>query len=213
MSIKAIYFDMGGVLLPLDMGRCVKAYREIAGFTDADKYLDPCHQHGFFLDIESGKMGLEDFFTECLSHCAPGTTRETVMYCQSRFFGTPKPDDVAFVKEIGQKYDVYMLSNNNPVSMLLHIPNFENAGLPLDKSFKRLFFSHEMHLLKPHPEIYLRAMAESGHSAGECLFIDDSQRNVDGAIAVGMHAVLFRPDKDNLRALVTSTLDELNAKA
>lgn len=206
MEIKAIFFDMGGVLLPLDMGRCVRAYREIAGFKDADKYLDPCHQHGFFLDIESGKLDLEGFFTECLSHCAPGTTRETVMYCQSRFFGTPKPEDVAFVKEIGQKYDVYMLSNNNPVSMLLHIPNFANAGLPLDTSFRKLFFSHEMHMMKPDPDIYLEAISESGHEPGECLFIDDSQRNVDGAIAVGMHAVLFRQDTDNLRDLVTKAL-------
>lgn len=210
--IKAIFFDMGGVLLPLDMNRCVKAYKEIAGFEDADKYLDPCHQHGFFLDIEAGRMDLETFFEVCISHCAPGTTRETVMYCQSQFFGTPKAEDVAFVKELGQKYDIYMLSNNNPVSMLLHIPNFENAGLPLDKSFKKLFFSHEMCLLKPDPEIYLQSIAGSGHKAEECLFIDDSQRNVDGALAVGMHAVLFRQDTDNLRELVTRTIKELDAQ-
>ncbi len=69
--IKAVFFDMGGVLLPLDMGRCIKAYREIAGFKDIDKYLDPCHQHGFFLDIEAGRMDLETFYAECLSHSAP----------------------------------------------------------------------------------------------------------------------------------------------
>lgn len=204
--IKAIFFDMGGVLLPLDMGRCIKAYREIAGFKDIDKYLDPCHQHGFFLDIEAGRMDLESFYEECLKHCAPGTTRETVLRCQAEFFGTPKPEDVAFVKEIGEKYDIFMLSNNNPLSMLLHVPNFEKAGLPLDKSFKKLFFSHLMRMLKPQPEIYLQAIAQSGYSAGECLFIDDSPRNVDGAIAVGMQALLFRPDTDNLRELVTGAL-------
>ena len=204
--IKAIFFDMGGVLLPLNMNRCIEAYRNIAGFKDIDKYLDPCHQHGFFLDIEAGRMDLETFYTVCASHCAPGTTRETIMRCQAEFFDTPRPEDVAFVKEIVHKYDIFMLSNNNPVSMILHIPNFENAGLPLDKSFKKLFFSHEMKLLKPDPEIYLRAIAESGYSAGECLFIDDSQRNVDGALAVGMHAVLYRPGVDDLRTLVTGYL-------
>ena len=208
MDIKAIFFDMGGVLLPLNMNRCVEAYRTVAGFKDVDKYLDPCHQHGFFLDIECGKMDLETFYKVCASHCAPGTTRETIMRCQAEFFDSPKPEDVALVKELGQKYDIYMLSNNNPVSMLLHIPNFENAGLPLDKSFKKLFFSHEMKLLKPDPEIYLRAIAESGHSAGECLFIDDSQRNVDGALAVGMHAVLYRPGVDDLRTLIMNELHQ-----
>lgn len=211
--IKAVFFDMGGVLLPLDMNRCIKAYREIAGFKDVDKYLDPCHQHGFFLAIEDGSLDYEGFMEECLRHCTPGTDRATVMYCQSQFFDTPKADDVALVKELSQSYDVYMLSNNNPVSMRLHIPNFEGAGLPLDKSFKKLFFSHELHMLKPNPEIYLTAIAGSGCKAEECLFIDDSQRNVDGAVAVGMHSVLFRPGTDNLRELVTGTLDRINQKS
>ena len=78
----------------------------------------------------------------------------------------------------------------------------------IDKSFKKLFFSHEMKLLKPDPEIYLRAIAESGHSVGECLFIDDSQRNVDGALAVGMHAVLYRPGIDDLRNLIMNELQQ-----
>lgn len=211
--IKAVFFDMGGVLLPLDMNRCIKAYREIAGFEDIDKYLDPCHQHGFFLDIEKGTLDYEGFMEECRRHCRPGTGRDTIMYCQSQFFGTPQPDDVALVKELSQVYDVYMLSNNNPVSMRLHIPNFEGAGLPLEGSFKKLFFSHEMRMLKPDPEIYLTAISESGCRPEECLFIDDSRKNVDGAIAVGMHAIHYRPGTDNLRTLVTGALDEINQKS
>ena len=35
MRIKAIFFDMGGVLLPLFPDRCMDAYRELAGFTPA----------------------------------------------------------------------------------------------------------------------------------------------------------------------------------
>ena len=211
MRIKAVFFDMGGVLLPLFPEKCMDAYRELAGFTDIEKYLDPCHQHGIFLDIEAGRMELDTFFKECLSHCRPGTTIETLYRCQEQFFGTPQQEDVSLVKELAQKYDVFMLSNNNAFSMQMHVPNFENAGLPLQTSFKKLFFSHEMKLLKPHPEIYLQAINGSGYKADECLFIDDSQRNVDGALAVGMHAVLYRPGAESLRTLVYDTLSELNS--
>ena len=205
MEIKSIFFDMGGVLLPLFPEKCMDAYREIAGFSDIADYLDPCHQHGLFLDIEAGRMDLDTFFSECLKHCRPGTTIEMLYRCQEQFFGTPRPEDVALVKELAQKYDVFMLSNNNAFSMQMHIPNFERAGLPLDKSFKKLFFSHEMKLLKPAPEMYLRAIEESGYKAAECLFIDDSRRNVDGAIAVGMNAVLLAPGA-SLRELVEANL-------
>ena len=196
---------MGGVLLPLDLHRCVEAYRNIAGFKDIDEYLDPWHQRGFFLDMEAGRIGMQEFLDECLRHCPPGTTKETLVRCHDQFFGTPAPDTVALVKELSLKYDVYLLSNNNELSMSLHIPNFARAGLPLDTSFKKMFLSHEMKLLKPDPQIYLRAISESGHTAGECLFIDDSQKNVDGALAVGMHAVLLPPGA-SLRPVVEKAL-------
>jgi putative hydrolase of the HAD superfamily len=196
---------MGGVLLPLHLDRVVKAYREIAGFRDIDQYIDPCHQHGFFLDMEAGRISLDEFIAECLKHCPPGTTREQIIRSHGQFFGTPAPEDVKLVKELGQKYDVFLLSNNNALSMLHHRPNFEQAGLPLDTSFKKMFLSHEMKLLKPDPEIYLQAIAGSGHQADECLFIDDSQKNVDGALAVGMHAALLPPGA-SLRSVVEANL-------
>ena len=203
--IRAIFFDMGGVLLPLHLDRCVEAYRTIAGFKDIGEYLDPCHQRGFFLDNEIGKYDRDGFIAECLKHCPPGTTADDIVRAHNQFFGTPAPDDVALVKELGQKYDIFLLSNNNALSMSLHIPNFEQAGLPLDKCFKELFLSHEMHLLKPDLEIYRQAIARSGHAADECLFIDDSQKNVDAGNAAGMHAVLLTPGA-SLRALVEANL-------
>ena len=203
--IRAIFFDMGGVLLPLHLDRCVEAYRSIAGFKDIGEYLDPCHQRGFFLDNEIGKYDRDGFIAECLKHCPPGTTADDLVRAHNQFFGTPAPDDVALVKELGQKYDIFLLSNNNALSMSLHIPNFEQAGLPLDKCFKELFLSHEMHLLKPDPEIYRRAIAESGYQPQECLFIDDSRKNVDAGNAAGMHAVLLSPGA-SLRALVEANL-------
>jgi len=208
--IKAIFFDMGGVLLPLFPDRCIKAYQEIAGFQDVDKYLDPCHHHGFFMDVEAGTIDTDTFIAECIRHCAPGTTRETILRCHDHFFGTPAPDDVALVKELSRDYDIFLLSNNNGLSMMLHEPNFERAGLPLDKSFKKMFLSHEMKLLKPNPEIYRRAIEESGYNADEILFIDDSQKNVDGGNSAGIHSILYHPGKDSLRTLVTDALQQLN---
>lgn len=196
---------MGGVLLPLYPDRCIKAYREIAGFTDIADYIDPCHQKGFFVDNEAGLMSLDEFISGCIAHSAPGTTRDTIIRCHEQFFGTPDPDNVALVKELALKYDVYLLSNNNALSMTLHRPNFEQAGLPLDTSFKKMFLSHELHLLKPAPEIYRIAIAESGCKPEECLFVDDSQKNVDGALAVGMRAVLL-PAGASLRQVVEAQL-------
>ena len=42
--IKAIVFDIGGVLIGLDLGRCINAFREDLGFDQITALLDPCHR-------------------------------------------------------------------------------------------------------------------------------------------------------------------------
>ena len=51
--------------------------------------------------------------------------------------------------------------------------------------------SGEIGLIKPDRRIYDRHAADFGLEPSASLFIDDSQKNVDGAIAAGWQAVLF----------------------
>ena len=51
-------------------------------------------------------------------------------------------------------------------------------------------------IMKPHPDIYQRALQRLGRAAAEALFIDDAPANVAGAVAVGLNAILFTPDMD-----------------
>jgi HAD superfamily hydrolase (TIGR01509 family) len=50
--------------------------------------------------------------------------------------------------------------------------------------------AHER-LIKPDPEIFDRFLRKTGCRAGDCVFIDDGQRNVAAARAAGMDAILF----------------------
>ena len=51
--------------------------------------------------------------------------------------------------------------------------------------------SCEEHLLKPEPEIYRRALHRWGLNADECVFVDDTQANIDGCQAVGIKGIRF----------------------
>ena len=50
-----------------------------------------------------------------------------------------------------------------------------------------------MKLLKPSREIYQEAVARIGLPAGEILFIDDNQTNVQAAREAGLQARLYIP--------------------
>ncbi len=57
--------------------------------------------------------------------------------------------------------------------------------------FRDIVVSGAERLMKPDAAIYELALRRFGLAAGEALFVDDRQDNVDGAAAVGMHAVTF----------------------
>ena len=67
--------------------------------------------------------------------------------------------------------------------------------------FDGMIISGEVRLLKPNPEIFHCFLNTYGLAADECLFIDDSIKNVDGAKAVGMDAVHFESPPQLARVL------------
>jgi putative hydrolase of the HAD superfamily len=59
------------------------------------------------------------------------------------------------------------------------------------KRFDARVWSYQLGIAKPDPEIYRHILKELGVEAGEALFLDDKQVNVDAALALGMKALLF----------------------
>ena len=59
------------------------------------------------------------------------------------------------------------------------------------KVFRNEFLSCRMKMMKPSREIFDAAAAEIGFPPEEILFVDDSQKNVDGALAAGWQSVLY----------------------
>jgi 2-haloacid dehalogenase len=55
--------------------------------------------------------------------------------------------------------------------------------------FRDILVSGREGVVKPDPEIYLRLLRRNGLDASACVFIDDSRKNADGALAVGMRAI------------------------
>ena len=52
--------------------------------------------------------------------------------------------------------------------------------------------SSEEHLIKPEPAIYQCLLDRYNLIPEECLFADDKPVNIQGAIAIGMHGIVFR---------------------
>ena len=204
--IKALIFDMGGVLVDLDIEDCKNAFRTGLDYYEIDDIIDACHQRGIYGELEGGTMTADEFRSIVLAGSRPGATVEDVNEAMSHILVGIAPYKAEMLKKLAQKYDLYMLSNNNPICLPYSSKMFDDAGVPLATTFKKCFFSFELKTLKPSPEFYTTVMKEIGLAPEEMLFIDDSQKNVDGAIAVGLPAVYYEPGTD-LEALMNEVLE------
>jgi len=80
-----------------------------------------------------------------------------------------------------------LLSNMHPAMIDYLRANFEW----LDQ-FDFITFSAEVHLIKPDRAIYEHTLRGLGLRAGETLFVDDREANIQAARELGIHAVRFR---------------------
>ncbi len=78
-------------------------------------------------------------------------------------------------------------------------PPFRAQEAAMFDRFRDIVVSGEEKLMKPDAAIYRLALDRFGVAAADAVFVDDRQANVDGAAAVGMHALLFT-GADRLRA-------------
>ena len=208
--IKAIIFDMGGVLVDLDIEDCKKVFKETLGYDDIDQIIDACHQKGIYGDLEEGTLSAEEFRSIVLAGSRPGSTPEMVDEAMSHILVGIQPYKVQMLKKLAQEYDLYMLSNNNAICLPYSRAMFADAGIPLEDIFKKCFFSFEMKALKPSAAFYKAVVEQIGLPAEEMFFIDDSQRTVDGSIAAGLPAVYYEPGTD-LEALIYGVLNKDHA--
>lgn len=188
---KAIVFDIGGVLVGLDLERGIRAFKEVLGYDRISQLLDPSHQKGIYGDFEGGLLSADEFRAKVLEESRPGSKPEDVDYCVRQILLDIKPETAAAVRSVYGRYPLYLLSNNNPIGMPNCLELMEKAGI--GGLYEDMFISSEMKMLKPSPEFYREAVRRIGLPPEEILFIDDSLTNVEAARAQGIDAKWLEP--------------------
>jgi putative hydrolase of the HAD superfamily len=92
------------------------------------------------------------------------------------------------LKQVGQNYRTFLLSNTNEI----HISRFhqdlkQDHGIEnLNGYFEEVYYSFETGFRKPEREIYELVLLENNLNASETLFIEDTEKNVIGAVEAGI---------------------------
>jgi putative hydrolase of the HAD superfamily len=195
--IKTIFFDLGNVIIPFDFKR---AYSKLQPLCDYPATEIPARMRGTDLvsRFESGQIAPRQFVKEFSALLELRINYDE--FCDlwtSVFLPEPLIQD-SLLANLGDRYPLMILSNTNPIHF-----HMLQANYPLLRHFDHCVLSYEVGVLKPHAEIYEKAIARAGCDAAECFFTDDLAVNVEAARKHGMDAVLFQSAaqlEDELRA-------------
>ncbi len=184
MTIKAIIWDVGGVLLRTEDFSSRDALAQELGLTR--QQIDQAVFHGVTGDAaQCGRIPLEQHWQ------ALGRTLQLdpagLSQFRRRFFAGDVLDQalVERIRGLRPRYKTAILSNA-----------FSDLRQWLDQwkiadAFDSVIVSAEVGVMKPHPHIYQAALDALDVAPQEALFIDDFTRNIAGAEALGMHAIHF----------------------
>lgn len=191
--IKAVIFDVGGVLLRTHDHGPRRALESELGLAEGETELLVFNsetatkaQSGAISDTEQWQWVGEEL----------GLSPERLAAFRHAFWSGDVLDEelVAYIRSLQPRYQTAILSNatDNPHNALTEA---------IADTFDLIVWSADEKVMKPDMSIYRRTLARLGREPAEAVFVDDSAANVAAAREVGMHTVHYRAGMDLPAAL------------
>lgn len=209
MAIKAVLFDMDGVLIE------AKEWHYEALNMALDLFGMPISRHDHLttfdglptrkkLEMLSLDRGLPVQLHEFINEMKQQYTIEMIhTRCKPRF---AQERALSALKAEGYKLAVCSNSVRNTVNLMM-----DRAGLA---SYLDIQISNEdVSKGKPDPEMYLKAMKHFGLSPDECLILEDNENGIKAARASGAHLLIVKEVSDTNLDAIRSRIEEINQTA
>ncbi len=196
-QIKTIVFDLGNVIIDLDIDRTWLSLKHHLGDNFFEKIKEIYPNGDVFIDFEIGVISEKTFFETLRAASEHPLSIRTLMEAWNAMLLTINPERFKMLTRLKEKYTIFLLSNTNET----HV-NFVDGYLQTvfgfsikefdARYFNRVYYSHLIHLRKPNINIYDFVINDAKISASETLFIDDNADNIKGVIKAGWHGYLHR---------------------
>lgn len=182
-SIRALFWDVGGVLLTNAWDHTQRSDALQRFQLDEREFHD---RHEMVVSsFERGKITLDEYLDRTVFYRPRTFSREAFRdYMLS--LSQPLPGMLEFARSLGDS-GKYLMATINNESRELNYYRMERFGLR--KIFRLFFSSCFVGLRKPERDIYRLALETTQIPADECCFIDDRALNLECAAQLGMQTI------------------------
>lgn len=194
MTIRAVFFDLGGVILRTEYQAPRQRLAERLNMTYED-LVRLVFENKSSQQASIGAISPEQHWDEVLRLMhLPADQKDIV---RNEFFGGDLLDVnlVDFIRSLRPGVKTGLISNAwLDLRDYITSQHFEDA-------FDEMIISAEVGVMKPDAGIYQMALESVGVSPNEAVFVDDTVRNVEGAKAVGMHGIQFKQPEEAIEEI------------
>ena len=194
MTIRAVFFDYGGVIQRTEFQapRQQLAERFSMDYDDIDKLVFGGESAQ---RASVGEIGEDVHWSQVLKRLKqPASELQTI---KDEFFGGDVVDHemVEFIRSLRGRFHVGLISNAWDGMR----PHLERTGLI--ELFETVIISAEVGVMKPEARIYHLALEQAQVKAGEAVFVDDMPANIAACESIGMKGILFKEPRVAMEAL------------
>jgi len=196
-QIKNIIFDLGGVIINLDIHKTIYKFNKLTE-TPFESVYSQIQQNQIFDLFDKGMITESDFFLEIKKLIKTNNNNQELIAAWNAMLLDFPLERLSLLETLKPKYRLFLLSNTNET----HINAFEadlfktSGSKNLEPYFEKVYYSCRMGMRKPDQIIFEEVLKENKLIAQETLFIDDTQQHVDGACKTGIHGRLLHKNKE-----------------
>lgn len=195
MLIKNIIFDMGGVIVDFVPMHFIEKHFPAENAETKQLLFTEIFSGRAWSEFDRGTASLEqtvEFICSRIPASLHDGLRSLVRHVPENML--PKTGMFELVSAIKERgHGIYLLSNTPKTFYDFY------ERIPAFRFFDGFVISADYLALKPEPEIYRVLFDKFALDPAQCLFIDDLERNIDGARAMGMRGYCF--DHGDVRVL------------
>jgi putative hydrolase of the HAD superfamily len=207
---KAIIFDLGNVLLPIDLMLTYQAFAAFSPLSESE-IATKIKEDELWVPYESGLQTDEEFRDFLRDRLALSCTDSAFDEAFSALLLSYHEGVYDWIASLRSNYHLILLSNTSSI----HAERFTQIALGpegqnLFSLFHQVYFSFDMGMVKPDPAIYQRVLSEQGFKPNEVLFFDDNLANIQSANKLGIHAHLVDPSRSlvQIQAILSAYVDQ-----
>jgi putative hydrolase of the HAD superfamily len=198
MPIRAIFFDLGGVILRTEY-QTPRQYLAERLNMEYDDLVRLVFESETSREASIGTLTADEHWAALMVRL--GRPASEAQKIRDEFFGGDVLDYelIQLIRALHGKYKTGLISNAWD-DLRQYI-----ARQKFDDCFDGITISAEVGVVKPEARIYQVALEQAKVQANEAVFVDDFQVNIEGCEKVGMQGILFEdPDevKQKLKALL-----------